>query len=75
MTFAEGLKQLVELAYSDLQEDTREQLTLTYYLGQLEHQQLAFSVKQKCPKPVDEAVSATLEWSLICCLRVVERSR
>ena len=52
---------LVELAYPDLQEEVREQLALTHYLGQLEHQQLAFSVKQKCPKTVDEAVSATEE--------------
>ena len=60
-TFAEDLKQLVERAYPDLQEDAREQLALTHYLGQLEPQQLAFSVKQKRPKTVDEAVSATLE--------------
>ncbi len=60
-TFAEDLKQLVERAYPDLQEDVREQLALTRYLGQLEPQQLAFSVKQKRPKTVDEAVSATLE--------------
>ncbi len=51
----------MERAYPDLQENAREQLALTYYLGQLEHQQLAFSVNQKCPKTVDEAVSATLE--------------
>ena len=48
-TFAEDLKQLVERAYPDLQEDAREQLALTHYLGQLEPQQLAFSVKQKRP--------------------------
>ena len=51
-TSAEDLKQLVERTYPDLQEDAREQLTLTHYLGQLEHQQLAFSVKQKRPKSV-----------------------
>ena len=61
VTFAEDLKQLVERAYPDLQEDAREQLALTHYLGQLKHQQLAFSVKQKRPKTVDEAVNATLE--------------
>ena len=60
-TFAEDLKQLVEHTYPDLQEDVREQLALTHYLGQLEHQQLAFSVKQKRPKTVNEAMSATLE--------------
>lgn len=35
MTFAEDLKQLVECAYPSLQEDAREQLALTHYLGQL----------------------------------------
>ena len=60
-TFADDLKQLVERAYPDLQEDPREQVALTHYLGQIKHQQLAFSVKQKCPKSVDKAVSATLE--------------
>ena len=34
---------------------------LTHYLGQVEHPQLAFSVKQRRPKTVDEAVRATLE--------------
>ena len=60
-TFAEDLKQLVERMYPDLQEDAREQLALTHYLGQQENQQLAFSMKQRRPKIVDETVSATLE--------------
>ena len=51
----------MESAYPDLQEDAKGQLTLTHYLGQLEHQQRAFSVKQKRPNTVDEAVSASLE--------------
>ena len=59
--FRRDLKQLVECANPDLQKDTRGQLTLTHYVGQLKHQQLAFSAKQKCPKTVDEAVTATLE--------------
>ena len=59
-TFMEDLKQLVKRAYPDLQ-DAREQLALAHYLGQLEHHQLAFSMKQKRPETVDEAVSATLE--------------
>ena len=61
MTFTKDLKQLVESAYPDLQEDAKGQLTLTHYLGQLEHEQFAFSVKQKRPKTVDEALCATLE--------------
>ena len=60
-TFAEDLKTLVDKAYPELQDDAREQLALTHYLGQLEQQQLAFSVKQRRPKSVDEAVSTTLE--------------
>ena len=59
--FRRDLKQLVECANPDLQKDTTGQLTLTHYLGQLKHQQLAFSVKLKCFKTVDEAVTATLE--------------
>ena len=60
-TFAKDLNQLVECAYPDLQEDAREHLALTHYLGQLEHQQLAIIGKQKCPKTMDEALRATLE--------------
>ena len=60
-TFAEDLKTLVDKAYPELQDDAKEQLALTHYLGQLKQQQLAFSVKQRRPKSVDEAVSATLE--------------
>ena len=60
-TFAEDLKTLVDKAYPELQDDAKEQLALTHYLGPLEQQQLAFSVKQRRPKSVDEAVSATLE--------------
>ena len=32
-----------------------------HYLGQLDNFQISFSVKQKCPKTLDEAVSTTLE--------------
>ena len=59
--FAEDLKNLVDRAYPELHEDAREQLALTHYLGQLEQPQLAFSVKQRRPRSVDEAVRATLE--------------
>ena len=57
-TFAEDLKTLGDKAYPELQDDAKEQLTLTQYLGQLEQQQLAFSVKQRRLK---SAVSATLK--------------
>ena len=58
--FHGDLKQLVECTNPDLQKDTTGQLTLTHYLGQLKHQQLAFSVKLKYFKTMDEA-DATLE--------------
>ena len=60
-TFAEALKTLIDNAYPEMQDDAKEQLGLTHYLGQLEQQQLAFSVKQRRPKSVDATVSATLE--------------
>ena len=59
--FAEDLKTLTAKAIPTLQDDAREQLALTHYLGQLDNPQIAFNVKQKRPKTLDEAVSATLE--------------
>lgn len=52
---------MTDKAYPDLQEDAREQLALTRYLGLLKNQQVAFSVRQKRPKTLDEAVATTLE--------------
>lgn len=48
-------------AFPTLQEDAKQQLALTHYLGQLDNPQISFNVKQKRPKTLDEAVSATLE--------------
>ena len=39
----------------------KEQLALNHFVSQIENGQVAFSVRQKRPKTVDEAVSATLE--------------
>ena len=58
-TFGEDLNTLVNKAYPELQDDAKEQLALTHYLGQLEQQQLAFSVKQRRPKLMDAAVSVS----------------
>ena len=44
-----------------MEEAARERLAVNQYLQQLEHLQVAFSVKQKQPAKLDEAVSATLE--------------
>ena len=42
-------------------ESAREQLALQVYFRQLQHPQIAFSVKQKQPTTLDEAVTATIE--------------
>ena len=52
---------MVDKAYPELEEAAREQLAVNQYLQQLKHPQVAFSVKQKWPAKLDEAVSATLE--------------
>ena len=59
--FAEDLKLLADKAFPELQEAARSQLAINSYLQQLVHPQVAFGVKQKRPKTIDEAVSATLE--------------
>ena len=59
--FAEDLKLLADKAFPELQEEGRTQLAINSYLQQLDHPQVAFGVKQKRPKTMDEAVSATLE--------------
>lgn len=59
--FAEELKLLADKAFPELQEEGRTQLAINSYLQQLDHPQVAFGVKQKRPKTIDEAVSATLE--------------
>ena len=59
--FAEDLKLLADKAFPELQEAARSQLAINSYLQQLDHPQVAFGVKQKRPKTIDEAVSATLE--------------
>ena len=60
-SLAEDVKTLADRAFSNLEEEAREHLALTRYLEQLDNWQVAFSVKQKRPKSVDEAVTATLE--------------
>ena len=61
MEFADNLKTLVEKGFPKLQDNAKEQLALQNYLGQLDPPQVEFSVKQKQPKNVDEAVAATIE--------------
>ena len=59
--FAEDLKMLADHAFPELEEKARERLALNSYLQQLDHPQIAFSVRQKQPEKLDEAVTATLE--------------
>ena len=57
--FADYLKALADKGYPTLQDKAREQLTINAFLQQLTQPQIAFSVKQKCPKTLDDAVAAT----------------
>lgn len=60
-SFADDLKVLADKAFPDLEEAARETLTVDRFLSQLQDPQLAFSVRQKNPQTIDEAVTATLE--------------
>ena len=59
--FADDLKTLADQAYPTLQDEARERLSINTYLAQLTHPQIAFSVRQKRPTTLDDAVTATLE--------------
>ena len=58
---ADDLRGLADKAYPTLQDEARERLALNAYLAQLPQPQVSFSVRQKQPSNLDEAVSATLE--------------
>ena len=60
-TYGEELTRLAEKAYPDLAVEAQERLALNQYLAQLENPQVTFSVKQKTPETVDQAVRLTLE--------------
>ena len=59
--FADDLKCLADKAFPDLQEEAKQCLALQSYLQQLDQPQVAFSVREKRPTTLDEAVSLTLE--------------
>ena len=59
--FADAVKLLCDKAYPDLEEKARECLALNHYLGQIDNPQIAFSVRQRQPKTLVEAVSGTIE--------------
>ena len=59
--FADNLKLLADKAFPDLEDKAREFMALTQFLGQVDNPQVAFSVRQKRPSTLIEAVSATIE--------------
>jgi len=59
--FADRLAVLTDKAYPELQEEAREYIALNHYIDQLEDPRIAFSVRQRRPKTMAEAVSSTLE--------------
>lgn len=69
--FAEDLRTLVDKAYPDFQDNAKEQLALNHFINQIENIQVAFSVKQRRPKNLDEVVSATLEMESYLSARTV----
>eukprot|EP00731_Ephydatia_muelleri_P018416 Em0011g456a len=59
--FADELRVLAEKALPELDQKAKELLALEIYLGELDYPQVAFAVRQREPKTIDEAVTATLE--------------
>ncbi len=58
---ADDLRVLADRAFPDLADNGKEQLALDRYLSQIDSDQVAFGVRQRRPKMLDEAVSSTLE--------------
>ena len=58
---AASLSCIAEKALPELDEKAKELLALERYLGELDNPQVAFAVRQRELKTVDEAVTATLE--------------
>ena len=57
---ADDLRRLADQAYLEFQVEAGERLAIDQYLRQLETPQITFSVKQKRPERLDDAVAATL---------------
>ena len=60
-TFADDLKTLADKAFPDLEAAAREKLAVDRFLGQISEPQPSFSVRQKQPATIDDAVAATQE--------------
>ena len=59
--YAEDLRRLATKAYPDLDSTATEQFALTHFLNAIKDPQTSFAVKQKTPKTLDEAVTATMQ--------------
>ena len=55
------MRVLADKAFPELDVKTKELLLLERYLDELDNPQIAFTVRQKQPKTLDEAVMCTLE--------------
>ena len=60
-SFGDALRVLVDKAYPHFEDAARECLAVNQFLSQIHNQQVAFGVKQKRPKNVEEAVAVTIE--------------
>ena len=59
--FGDDLCALADRAFPDLGNDGKQQIALLHFLANLSSPQVAFGVRQRKPKTVEEAVTATLE--------------
>ena len=55
------LRELAQKVYLDLEEKAKEELALNVFLSRIDNPHVAFSVKQKRPASLDEAISTTLK--------------
>mgnify|MGYP003471814088 CR=1 FL=1 len=60
-SFGDALRVLVDKAYPHFEDAARECLAVNQFLSQIHNQQVAFGVKQRRPKNVEEAVAVTIE--------------
>ena len=60
MELANKLRWLADKLFSNLEEQTKEQLFLDIYFSLLDKPELALAVQQKCPKTMYDSVAVTL---------------
>ena len=60
-SFGDALRVQVDKAYPHFEDAARECLAVNQFLSQIHNQQVAFGVKQRRPKNVEEAVAVTIE--------------